>query len=84
MSAVTGKPIDTIVSEYSGQGYGTFKSDVAEAVVEMMRPIRSEYDRIIKDKEYLKNICAEGLEKAYAISGRTMRKVHKKIGFIQK
>ena len=84
MSAVTGKPIDTIVSEYSGQGYGTFKSDVAEAVVEMMRPIRSEYDRIIKDKEYLKNICAEGLERAYAISGRTMRKVHKKIGFIQK
>ena len=35
MSAVTGKPIDTIVSEYSGQGYGTFKSDVAEAVVEL-------------------------------------------------
>ena len=84
MSAVTGRTIEDIAKDYAGSGYGTFKNDVAEAVVEMMRPIRAEYDRIIKDKEYLKGICAEGLEKAYAISGRTMRKVYKKVGFLQR
>lgn len=84
MSAVTGRKIGDIVRDYEGMGYGAFKSDVAEAVVEMMRPIRAEYDRIIKDKEYLTRICAEGLEKARAVSGRTVRKVYKKVGFLQK
>ena len=82
MSAATGKSIDDLVNEYSSQGYGTFKSDVAEAVVEMIRPIRGEYDKIIQDKEYLKKICDEGAEKAYYISRKTMSKVKKKVGFI--
>lgn len=82
MSAATGKTIDSLVSEYSSQGYGTFKNDVAEAVVEMIRPIRGEYDKIIQDKEYLKKICDEGAEKAYYISRKTMTKVKKKVGFI--
>ena len=82
MSAATGKTIDCLVSEYSSQGYGTFKNDVAEAVVEMIRPIRGEYDKIIEDKEFLKKICDEGAEKAYYISRKTMTKVKKKVGFI--
>ena len=84
MSAVTGKSIESIVKDYEGQGYGTFKNDVAEAVVEMIRPIRGEYDRIITDKEYLKNICEDGAQKAYSISRRTMNKVYKKVGFVQR
>lgn len=84
MSAVSGKSIESIVKDYEGQGYGTFKNDVAEAVVEMIRPIRGEYDRIIKDKEYLKNICEDGAQKAYSISRRTMNKVYKKVGFVQR
>ena len=84
MSAVSGKSIKSIVKDYEGQGYGTFKNDVAEAVVEMIRPIRGEYDRIIKDKEYLKNICEDGAQKAYSISRRTMNKVYKKVGFVQR
>ncbi|MDY3032253.1 MAG: tryptophan--tRNA ligase [Clostridia bacterium] len=84
MSAATGKSIETLVSEYSGQGYGAFKGDVAEAVVEMVRPIRAEYDRIIQDKAYLKGICDEGAQKAYAVSRKTMNKVYKKVGFVQR
>ena len=82
MSAATGKSIDELVGEYSSQGYGTFKNDVAEAVVEMIRPIRGEYDKIIQDKDYLKKICDEGAEKAYYISRKTMTKDKKKVGFI--
>lgn len=84
MSAVTGKTIEDVVKEYSGQGYGQFKSDVADAVVEMIRPIRTRYDEIIQDKNYLKQICEDGAQKAYAVSRRTMNKVYKKVGFIQK
>ena len=38
MSVATGEPLDAIESRYDGAGYGDFKSDVAEAVVEMTRP----------------------------------------------
>ena len=76
------KEIDELVNEYSSKGYGDFKSDVAEAVVEMVRPIRGEYDKIIQDKAFLQKICEEGAEKAYYISRKTMSKVKKKVGFI--
>lgn len=83
MSAVTGKSVDEIVKAYQGQGYGTFKSDVSDAVVDMIRPIRTEYDRLIKDKEYLTKIYTEGGEKARYLSNKTLRKVYKKVGFVQ-
>lgn len=82
MAAVTGRSIDSIVSDYSGKGYGDFKADVAEAVVECIRPIRAEYDKISADREYLRQICAEGAEKSTRIAERTLKKVYKKVGFV--
>ncbi len=82
MSAVTGRDIDNIVNDYRGKGYGDFKSDVAEAVVECIKPIRAEYDRIISDKKYLTDICEKGAESAKRISQRTLKKVYKKVGFV--
>ena len=82
MSAVTGRKIDDIVKDYSGKDYGDFKSDVADAVVECIRPIRAEYDRIIADKKYLTDICEKGADAAYKIARRTLSKVYKKVGFV--
>lgn len=82
MSAVTGRGIEEIAAEYSGKGYGDFKGAVAEAVVECIRPVREEYDRIIKDKQYLTDICAKGAELSYKIAQRTLKKVYKKVGFV--
>ncbi len=82
MSAVTGTPIQTLADEYHTMGYGDFKNNVAEAVVECIRPIREEYDRIISDKKYLMDICAKGAEMSQRIAGRTLKKVYKKVGFV--
>lgn len=82
MSAVTGRSIDSIVSDYRQKGYGDFKNDVAEAVVETIRPIREEYDRLIADKAYLTDVCRRGAENAKRISCRTLGKVYKKVGFV--
>lgn len=81
-SAVTGKSIESIVSDYAGKGYGDFKNDVAEAVVEAIRPIRTEFDRISADKKYLTSIYEEGAEKSTRIAERTLKKVYKKVGFV--
>ena len=82
MSAVTGKTIDSIVADYSGKGYGDFKADVAEAVVEHIRPIREKYDQLSDDKAYLVDVYTKGAERANSIAQRTLKKVYKKIGFI--
>lgn len=82
MSAVEGKDVEDIVKAYQGKGYGDFKADVAEAVVEHIRPIRKRYDELSEDKAYLVDIYTRGAERASRIADRTLKKVYKKVGFI--
>ena len=82
-SACTGKSHDDIEAEFAGKGYGAFKPVVGEAVVETLRPIREEAQRLIKDKAYLTDVCKKGAEKASYVANKTLRKVYKKIGFLQ-
>ena len=82
MAVMTGSTPEAVAKEFSGQGYGNFKSAVAEAVVEGIKPIRAEYDRIIADKTYLQDIYKRGAESAGRIANRTLKKVYKKVGFI--
>ena len=80
MSALTGKSMDDITAEYSGQGYGKFKDAVADCVIAALEPIQREYDRISADKAYLQQVMDSGRERAGAIAHRTMLKVRKKLG----
>ena len=83
-SACTGKTFDEIEREFDGQGYGAFKPAVGDAVVEMLRPIREEAQRLMKDKAYLESVYRAGAEKAEYIANKTLRKVYKKVevGFV--
>lgn len=82
MAAVTGKTPEQVAAEYSGKGYGVFKNDVAEAVIEEIRPIREAYDKLSGDKQYLAEIYKKGAETAGRIAQRTLKKVYKKVGFV--
>ena len=81
-SACTGKSYDEIEKEFAGCGYGKFKPAVGETVVETLRPIREEAQRIMKDKAYLESVYKEGARRASFVAEKTMRKVYKKVGFI--
>lgn len=83
-SAVTGKSIDEIEREFEGQGYGVFKPAVGDAVIETLRPIREEATRLLADKAYLCSVYTEGAQKASAIARKTLRKVYKKVGLVEK
>ena len=82
-SSVTGKTYEEIEKEFEGQGYGVFKPAVGEAVIDTLRPIREETERLIKDKAYLEQVYREGAQKASYIANKTLRKVYKKVGFVQ-
>jgi tryptophanyl-tRNA synthetase len=83
-SVCTGKDFTEVENEFSGKGYGDFKTVVGEAVVELLRPIREETLKLLADKGYLENVFKEGAEKASYTANKTLRKVYKKIGFIEK
>ena len=78
----TGKTIEEAEQEFAGQGYGVFKPAVGEAVVELLRPIREETERLLKDKAYLESVYKEGAERAQYLANKTLRKVYKKVGFV--
>ena len=81
-AAVTGKTYEQIEVEFEGKGYGAFKPAVGAAVVELLRPVREETVRLLGDKAYLEGLYRAGAEKAASVAQRTLRKVHKKVGFI--
>ena len=81
-SAATGRTFAEIEAEFAGRGYGDFKKTVGEAVVELLRPIREETERLLADKSYLESVYRAGAEKASYVANRTLSKVYKKVGFL--
>lgn len=80
--AATGKTLEEAEAEFAGQGYGVFKPAVGEAVIELMRPIREEAERLMADKAYLESIYREGAQRAQHLAQKTLSKVQRKVGFI--
>ena len=83
-ASVTGKSFDEIESEFAGKGYGVFKPAVGDAVIETLRPIREEAERILADKAYLKQVYTDGAIKASSVARKTLRKVYKRVGLVEK
>lgn len=82
-SAVTGKTVEQVEQEFEGKGYGEFKPAVAEAVIEELRPVQQKVKELLSDKAYLEQCYHDNAPKAQAIARKTLRKVMKKIGYVQ-
>lgn len=80
-SGCTNKSVEEAEKEFDGKGYGDFKIAVAEAINSVLGPIHMEYERIIKDKNYLDGIIKENDSQAMYFANKTLRKARKKIGF---
>ncbi|HBG3679561.1 TPA: tryptophan--tRNA ligase [Clostridioides difficile] len=83
-SNLSKKSVEEIVNMYEGKGYDIFKEDVAEVVSEALRPIREKYVDLLNNKDYLEKIYSMGAEKAEKQARKTLRKVYKKVGFIER
>lgn len=82
-SCVTSMTIESIVEKYKNSDYATFKSDLAELVVNMITPIQTKYNEILNSKE-LDDILDEGRDYASNIAYKKIRKVYNKIGLGRK
>jgi len=83
MSVATGEPIPELEARYDSGGYGQFKSDVAEAVVALLDPIRTRYQELRADESELRALLARGADKARETSGPTLEQMYERMGFVR-
>jgi len=79
LSACTNKPINELEEEFKDSNYGTFKKAVADAVVELLKPIQERFTEYVNSKE-LDEILNKGRDNASYAASKMIRKVYKKIG----
>jgi tryptophanyl-tRNA synthetase len=83
LSVATGEAMEAIEARYDGHGYGQFKSDVGEAVVELLPPFRERYEALLADRGELERLLRMGADKARAASADTLQAVYDRMGFVR-
>jgi len=82
LSVATGDAPEAIEARYDGQGYGGFKADVAEALVELLTPIQTRFTELRENPAELREILAKGAEKAHSIASGTLTRAYANVGFV--
>ncbi|MDF2751155.1 MAG: tryptophan--tRNA ligase, partial [Gaiellaceae bacterium] len=82
LSALTGDAPEAVEARYDGAGYGQFKTDVGEAVVEAVAPIQARYRELRSDAAELQRLLARGAEKARKASQPTLEAMYDRMGFV--
>ncbi len=80
--SITGKTFAEAEKDFDGFGYGKFKEAIGETIVDCLRPVQQKFKALSEDKEYVDNLIKSNAEKANYMAQKTLRKVHKKIGFV--
>ena len=82
-STISGKSIVQIENDFAGKGYGDFKTEVAEVVVEFLRPIRQRALELLEDEGALLAILNAGAAKARIVAEMTVTTTYKNLGLVQ-
>ena len=84
LSIATGSDPGEIEARYDGQGYGQFKTDVAEAVIELLAPVQRRYAELRADSGELERLLRVGAEKAAAEAAPTLARMYERMGFVKR
>ena len=79
---IKNKTVQEVEKEFEGKGYGDFKTAVAEAIIDELKPFQTKYKELMENKEYLEKIYKEGAKKAQQKAEKTLRDVYEKVGLI--
>ncbi len=77
----SGQTLEQVQAAYEGQGYGAFKKDLAEVVVQAIEPLQRKYEDIRASGE-IHQILRDGAERASAVAEVTLRSVKEAMGFL--
>lgn len=79
---LTGESRAQIEAHFAGKGYGDLKRQVADVVIEALRPIQERYQVLMDDPHELEDILAMGAERARSVAQLKLEEVKRKVGFI--
>lgn len=82
-SALSDRPVDDILAEYGGQGFGTFKPILGELMMETLGPISSRFNELLEDREALDAILARGAAQAREIAIPTLKATYEALGLVR-
>jgi tryptophanyl-tRNA synthetase len=82
LSAATGHDVDALAAEHDGHGYGRFKAAVAEAVVELLRPIQQRHAELAADRAEVARLLAAGADRAREIAAPTLARAKDAMGLL--
>jgi len=82
-SVLAGDSIPELEERYAGRGYGDFKGDLADLVVEFVTPFRNRTFELLDDRTELDKILATGAERANAVASDTLATVYDRVGFVR-
>ncbi|MGI9144494.1 MAG: tryptophan--tRNA ligase [Candidatus Planktophila sp.] len=82
-SALSGQSITSLESHFEGKGYGDLKGEVADVVVEYLKPIREKTLDLLSDESHLLALLSQGAEKAQEVASTTLDKTYLKLGLVR-
>jgi tryptophanyl-tRNA synthetase len=83
MTVATGDSIAEVQARYDGEGYGNFKTDVAEAVIALLEPFQERFRELRSDPVELQRILGLGADKAREASAPTIAAMYNRMGFVR-
>ncbi|HEX9516339.1 MAG TPA: tryptophan--tRNA ligase [Streptosporangiaceae bacterium] len=81
-AALTGASLDELERRYAGIGYGAFKRDLAEVVVDALAPVRERTEKMLADEAELDRLLGDGAARAREVASQTMALVRDRVGFL--
>ncbi|MGZ3725076.1 MAG: tryptophan--tRNA ligase [Pseudobdellovibrio sp.] len=81
-SVLSGKTFEQLEKDYEGKMYGHLKVDLAELVVETLKPVREKYDDLMKNRDHLDKLLANGAERAQERASKTLKAVYEAVGLL--
>ena len=82
-SALSGQSISELVNHFAGKGYGDLKSEVADVVVEYLKPIREKTLELLADESHLLAMLSKGAAKAQEVASTTLAKTYANLGLVR-
>ena len=83
-SVLSNRSIPSLEVDYDGRGYGDFKKDLADVVVETFAPVRARALELLDDPAELDRVLAGNADRAAAIADVTLATVYDRIGLLPK
>jgi tryptophanyl-tRNA synthetase len=82
-SALSGQSITELENHFAGKGYGDLKSEVADVVVEYLKPIREKTLELLADESHLLAMLSKGAAKAQEVASTTLGKTYSNLGLVR-